>query len=198
MNDLVDTKDYSATVSSKVVADGFGKSHRNVTRAIKDLECSDKFREENFSTGTYTSPQNKVFPCFNLTREGFFFLVMGFTGGQAASWRESCVSMINIDGIVSISELINSIDIDFECDDKFIYIAVEEKSLRYKVGISKNPVARVAQLQVGNPERLILIHQYKASENGNQSEIIAHKLLKDHKLYGEWFDKKADLTILDD
>ena len=79
-------------VSSKKVADKFGKVHRDVIRAIKELDCSDEFRLRNFAHSSYTSPQSKVLKCFDITEDGFYFLCMGFTGKKAAKWKESFIS----------------------------------------------------------------------------------------------------------
>lgn len=95
MKDLVVVKDGVALVSSKDVADAFGKVHRNVMRDIKALECSDKFRELNFEQSSYTSLQNKTLPSFDMTRDGFAFLCMGFSGKSAATWKEKYINAFN-------------------------------------------------------------------------------------------------------
>jgi Rha family phage regulatory protein len=82
-------------VSSKQVADSFGKVHRDVMRAIKMLDCSDDFRARNFAQSSYTSMQNKELDCYNMTRDGFAFLAMGFTGKEAAKWKEAYIAAFN-------------------------------------------------------------------------------------------------------
>jgi Rha family phage regulatory protein len=67
-------------VSSLQVAERFGKEHKNVLKAIRALECSDKFREGNFSLSAYESGSGnfaKQQPMFWMTRDGFSFLAMG-------------------------------------------------------------------------------------------------------------------------
>lgn len=95
MHDLVKLEDGKASVDSKVVADAFGKTHRGVLRDIRSLDCSDKFRALNFVLSSYTSAQGKVLPCVNMTRDGFCFLAMGFTGSQAAVWKEAFIEAFN-------------------------------------------------------------------------------------------------------
>ena len=90
MNSIVNNNGELMT-TSKLVADYFSKAHRDVVRAIDNIECSDKFRAANFTRSSYTSPQNKVLQCFNMTKDGFYFLAMGFTGEKASRFREGFI-----------------------------------------------------------------------------------------------------------
>lgn len=95
MNELVSVVNGVPTVSSKDIADRFNKVHRNVMRDIEKLDCSKEFRVLNFEHSEYTSLQNKVLPCYLLTRDGFAFLCMGFTGKEAAKWKEAYINAFN-------------------------------------------------------------------------------------------------------
>jgi len=95
MNDLVKNNNGELMTTSKIIADVFKKSHRKVTRDINELSCSDEFRAANFSLSSYTSPQNKVLKCFDITRDGMVFLCMGFTGREAGKWKEKYIAAFN-------------------------------------------------------------------------------------------------------
>lgn len=95
MENIVKLDHGRAVVTSKDIAERFGKTHRHVLRDIKSLECSDEFRESNFGLSSYTSSQNKVLPCVNITRDGFCFLAMGFGGKEAAKWKEAYIKAFN-------------------------------------------------------------------------------------------------------
>ena len=95
MNDLVLISGGKAVVSSKDVADKFEKKHRNVLIDIRKLDCSDNFREQHYLPSTYTSLQNKELPAFDMTRDGFSFLCMGFIGKKAAAWKEKYINAFN-------------------------------------------------------------------------------------------------------
>lgn len=69
-----------ARVDSLAVADAFNKAHRNVIRDIRNLDCSEEFRQLNFEQSSYINAQGHRQPCFNMTRDGFVFLVMGYRG----------------------------------------------------------------------------------------------------------------------
>jgi Rha family phage regulatory protein len=83
------------TVSSKVIAESFSKRHNDVLRAINNLDCSQEFRLRNFAQSEFTTPQNKKYPCFEISRDGFAFLAMGFTGPKAAEWKEKYINAFN-------------------------------------------------------------------------------------------------------
>jgi Rha family phage regulatory protein len=95
MNGLINMNNGNPIVSSKDIADKFGKVHRTVVRAINSLDCSDEFREHHYTQSSYVSEQNKKLPCYNMTRDGFTFLCMGFTGPESAKWKESYIAAFN-------------------------------------------------------------------------------------------------------
>lgn len=95
MSDLVLITDGKPTANSKAIADFFGKNHRDVLRDIANLECSADFRERNFALSSYRSLQNKKLPCYEMTKDGFCFLAMGFTGKEAAKWKEAFINAFN-------------------------------------------------------------------------------------------------------
>ena len=89
---LVKQSDGQLMTTSKIVSDVFGKVHRDVVRSIKELKCSDEFRVRNFAQSYYVSPQNKKLQCYEMTRDGFSILCMGFTGNKAMEWKEKYIN----------------------------------------------------------------------------------------------------------
>lgn len=98
--------------------------------------------------------------------------------------------------LLSVLDIVANIDVSEIEKDRFVYIARESESGRYKIGISKDPEKRIKQLNVGNPEKLELVHAYLATESGHKSEAIAHALFEKERLNGEWFGGSIDLTLL--
>ncbi|URC15423.1 regulatory protein [Paraglaciecola Antarctic JLT virus 2] len=92
---LVSRNNGQLKTNSKIVCDVFGKTHKNVLLSIEAMKCSDKFRALNFKASSYTSPQNKKLSCVDMTRDGFSFLCMGFTGAKAAEWKEKYINAFN-------------------------------------------------------------------------------------------------------
>lgn len=83
------------TATSLQVAEHFQKRHTNVIRAIRNLEVSDEFGRLNFEPSTYLNEQGKKQPMYHVTRDGFAMLAMGFTGKEAARWKEAYISTFN-------------------------------------------------------------------------------------------------------
>lgn len=98
-NNLVSVQDHRAVTTSLQVAEYFGKEHRNVLKAIRELDCSERFTELNFEPCFYTSELRngvkKQLPMYYMTRDGFTFLAMGFTGKVAASFKEAYIEAFN-------------------------------------------------------------------------------------------------------
>jgi len=94
-NQLVHQSGGRLVVTTLEISNRFGKQHKNVLRDIENLECSDGFRRLNFEPSTYNNSQNKAQPMFEITRDGFTFLCMGFTGQQAAVWKERYIEAFN-------------------------------------------------------------------------------------------------------
>lgn len=99
MVNLVKIENSQVVTTSVKIAEIFGKSHAHVLRDIKALECSDSFRESNFGLSYIIKqlPNNgsKQLPMYYITRDGFMFLVMGFTGKTAAKWKEAYIKAFN-------------------------------------------------------------------------------------------------------
>ncbi|MBV7133681.1 transcriptional regulator [Escherichia coli] len=88
----VTIKNGRAVTTSVAIAEFFGKRHDNVIQKIKTLECSEKFNALNFKDVTYTDAKGEKRPMYQITKNGFVFLVMGFTGNKAAAFKEAYIA----------------------------------------------------------------------------------------------------------
>lgn len=96
MTGLIEVRDGTMMVTSKKIADDFGKVHRQVMRDIRGLSAKlGELGGHNFVLSSYTSEQNKILPCYNITRDGFSLLVMGFTGDEALAWKVKYLQAFN-------------------------------------------------------------------------------------------------------
>lgn len=112
---LVSNQDGKAMTSSLQIAKHFNKRHSDVLRDIKLLDCSDKFKERNFASSFYIREldgrgQHK-YPMYYMTKDGFSFLVMGFTGKQAAKFKEDYIHAFNAMEEFIRGQLINEIEL---------------------------------------------------------------------------------------
>lgn len=96
---FADTKD-TARANSLVVAQMFEKQHKNVLDAIRKITdpksgVSEEFSRLNFQPSTYIDERGKKQPCYDMTRDGFTILAMGFTGKRAMQFKEAYIKRFN-------------------------------------------------------------------------------------------------------
>lgn len=118
MNELVHLENDEAVCSSLDVAEKFGKRHDLVLRDIDKLisdsskwwsenksDCpklgsenksdSSILRSEMFRETTYKNSRGKIYRCFEMNRDGFSLLCMGFTGKEALDWKLKYINAFN-------------------------------------------------------------------------------------------------------
>lgn len=92
---FVQIKDRKTITTSETVAKVFGKRHSDVLRAIETLlsNSPDDFTKRNFAFCLKNNElQNgKPQPYFEMTKNGFILLVMGFTGKKAIKFKISYI-----------------------------------------------------------------------------------------------------------
>ena len=106
---MVTAKNGEVFTTSRKVAEVFGKRHDNVIQAIENLECDADFAKLNFQVCFENSElQNgKPLKYYNITKDGFIFAVMGFTGKKAARLKLLYIRAFNwmVEQLQEISKL---------------------------------------------------------------------------------------------
>ncbi|WP_270351589.1 Rha family transcriptional regulator [Ligilactobacillus ruminis] len=92
--------DETARVDSRFIAQTFNKRHRDVLRDIRNLldpnnGLSANFSQRNFALTSYVDSQGKRRPCYQLTRDGFVMLIMGYNGAKANRFKELYIHQFN-------------------------------------------------------------------------------------------------------
>lgn len=81
------------------VAEKFEKLHKNVLKDIRNLEIPDDFRGLNFELSQYSGKMptggTRQYDAYNMTRDGFTILAMGFTGKEAMAWKVKYLTAFN-------------------------------------------------------------------------------------------------------
>lgn len=116
MSELVMIKNNQVVVSSRQVAEKFGKKHYVVLNSIKEIlgqarkissdssqtSKSDCYHiktqncvQTYFKETTYTSGTGKRYPMYLMNRDGFSLLTMGFTGTKAMQWKIAYINAFN-------------------------------------------------------------------------------------------------------
>jgi Rha family phage regulatory protein len=83
------------TTTSTDITKRFGKRHSDVLRRVEKLGCSAEFNERNFALVEYEDEKGESRPMYRITRDGFVFLAMGFTGSKAAQFKEAYINAFN-------------------------------------------------------------------------------------------------------
>jgi len=92
---LVSRHDHKVTTTTTIIAEAFEKRHDDVLKRVRNLECSEDFNARNFAEVEYRAKNGQMQPAYEITKDGFMFLVMGFTGKRAAEWKESFINAFN-------------------------------------------------------------------------------------------------------
>lgn len=77
------------------VAEAFGKNHKDVLRRIDSLDCPIDFTERNFALSEYKDSSGRILPMHEMSKDGWMFLVMGFTGAKAAQIKIAFIEAFN-------------------------------------------------------------------------------------------------------
>lgn len=54
---------------------------------FENLDCPEQFSLLNFEERDYTNDRGQTYPMYEMTKDGFSFLVMGYTGSKAANFK---------------------------------------------------------------------------------------------------------------
>ena len=96
LSEFVTLTNTTLVTDSRRVAKHFKKRHADVLRAYDGIQCSPEYRERNFALTMEDVPgpkgavrQERI---IRMTKNGFMFMVMGFTGKEAARIKEAYIN----------------------------------------------------------------------------------------------------------
>ena len=98
IDDAVFIQEQQVKTTSLKVAELFNKQHKDVLRKIESLDCSSDFTSAHFCAHVQTIQAGAVqreSKYYEMTKDGFMFLVMGFTGAAAAKIKEAYINTFN-------------------------------------------------------------------------------------------------------
>ena len=185
-----------AVTSSLLIAEKFGKEHKNVMQSIRNLiggTAENSAIAEMFSESTYLNEQNKEQPMFLMNRDGFTLLAMGFTGKKAMQFKLEYIKAFNsMEAQIKASQKPKS---QLEILQMSINHLVEQEhrlsSVERDVAETKKEIAEMKQERIENGKLLLeaevsdnkvpeismrnkirrLVNQYSAATNTSQRDI---------------------------
>lgn len=185
-----------AVTSSLLIAEKFGKEHKNVMQSIRNLiggTAENSAIAEMFSESTYLNEQNKEQPMFLMNRDGFTLLAMGFTGKKAMQFKLEYIKAFNsMEAQIKASQKPKS---QLEILQMSINQLVEQEhrlsSVERDVAETKKEIAEMKQERIENGKLLLeaevsgnkvpeismrnkirrLVNQYAAATNTSQRDI---------------------------
>ena len=178
-----------AVTSSLLIAEKFGKEHKHVLDAIRELikGCAENSADPMFEETTYINGQNKqAYPMFLMNRDGFTLLAMGFTGKKAMQFKLEYIKAFNkMEAIIKeqtkpksqAEMLLEQCKLMVEQEhrlqkveqrlDKIDEERIENGKLLLEAEVSEN---KVPEITMRNKIRR-LVNQYAAATNTSQKDI---------------------------
>ena len=94
MKQLVVINNNQIVVSSKDLAEHFGKEHKDVLENIRHILVAENSATKFFQE-TSSVYRGREFPFYLMNRDGFSLLAMGFTGKKALQWKLKYIQAFN-------------------------------------------------------------------------------------------------------
>lgn len=200
--DLVYMKESFVIADSLGVAKRFNKQHKDVMRKIATVINSEEYNQRLASGGapsfTLTSrkvdmPNNAVKnePYYEMDRDGFTFLTMGFTGPRAVKWKWDYINAFN-----KMESYIQTRTLDDVVDD-WIKEAKEWCDSLYNPKI-KEVAAEVNRLE---HEKVSMLgfeqksYRDRVTQCENQTNLVQQHF-QTHKIsYGPWIKHQAEIHL---
>ncbi|EDT3566385.1 transcriptional regulator, partial [Salmonella enterica subsp. diarizonae] len=80
--------------TSQAIARYFERDHDKIVNRIGNLDCSDEFLTRNFKRVKFEH-KGRDLVAYEVTKDGFVFLTMSFTGKKAAAFKENYIAQFN-------------------------------------------------------------------------------------------------------
>ncbi|MFQ9249677.1 MAG: Rha family transcriptional regulator [Faecalibacterium prausnitzii] len=95
MNDIIlSTQNGEPVASSREVDKRFGKEHKHVLAAIRQILAAENSATKFFHETAFEY-RGQRFPEYLMNRDGFALLAMGFTGKEAVTWKLKYIEAFN-------------------------------------------------------------------------------------------------------
>lgn len=217
---VIVVRDGRPLADSRNVAASFGKRHGSVLCAIRNLQCSDNFKQRNFMIFKRWDLTGESTSHILMTKDGFYFVVLAFTGGKAARFKEAFIEAFNRmeaelhkrpgqyntglnDSLITpqnetvpVPVIINGYRVSSDLPNTVVYFAKDDYGF-VKIGYTAYLEHRIKTLNAGTSSQLRFIRILKGA--GQPTETWLHNRFKTQRVWGkkEWFTYTRDmLTVI--
>ena len=144
MGDLVKLAAGKMTMTSMVIAEEFDRRHSAVLKSIQVLIADGTLGEGEFSLTSRVVPRGKTYPMYELTDRGLLTVLPYVAGEKSKKAYQLLTDMVMKSKefapmLKSLIDAIDNLDTHDLPPDRYVYVARESVSGRYKIGISKDP-----------------------------------------------------------
>lgn len=189
MRQFVQAKNGQAFTTSQRVAEAFSKQHKHVLEKVRNLECSDQFLTANFSAVQFDHRGN-TYEAYEMTKDGFMFLVMGFTGKKAATIKEGYIAAFNW--------MAEQLGLDSERLVNSVIGTTELMAIKGVIADKAKLLPKEKQLSFMHT----MHHRLHTRFNVPRTELIPHESFADacnfvaaYALEGEWLGKEPETEM---
>lgn len=142
---LVELRNNQVVVSSRKVAENFGKNHKHVLDSIREILVAENSATKFFQE-TRHEYRGRTFPEYLMNRDGFSLLVMGFTGKKALEWKLKYIDAFN------------------QMEEHLRCRPLPQMSMM-------EMIAEIAKQEVENEKRLVVLEEHAESTNKVTAEL---------------------------
>lgn len=140
---LVELQNGVATTTSLQVANSFEKKHKHVLEAIKNLMAENSAVKNMFKETTYLSDRGREYQMYQMDKDGFTLLVMGYTGQKATEFKLRYIQAFN-----EMQKQLSQQSLPMTNDEKIAVIAQGNVDLKLEVDEVKAKVQELDGNQV--------------------------------------------------
>ncbi len=162
---------------------------RAIRKLIKRMLESGQIQHSQVRMVEVEVPRNcKPVVEFLLSAQACISVVMAAeTKGASTARSELMRLFVDADAVINA---IKTFEVPDDLPDMYVYAIREKDTGNIKLGISRDPEARLRQLQTGNSSELELV-AFRKAENRFADERALHADAEAYRLRGEWFEGAA-------
>ena len=177
------------TMTSREIAELTGKQHKHVLEDVRKMLEDLDLSSAGFSA-QYKDSTGRTLPCFNLPLSVALMYLARVSKKLGVKIMGEALKSSSI-----ATEVLKALQ-DFEVPDDlpgmYVYAIRNTVTGNVKLGISRNPEARLKQLQTGNDCRLELVAMRPAAARFADEKAL-HNANAHARLSGEWFDGSVSI-----